>query len=135
MLYCILKKFSKIFRWVLIVVYFSNIFYEAYNILALLVRIWLFRQLFCNFGVLKGFPMSKLLFAIIVHNNYKSSKTRLLAATTLRNTLGLHSLQEILQEKEKLAHSMKEHLDTATHAWYNFWNNFITFLMIKFYFY
>ena len=41
-----------------------------------------------------------------------------MAATTLRNTLGLHTLQEILQEKEKIAHSMQEHLDSATHAWY-----------------
>jgi regulator of protease activity HflC (stomatin/prohibitin superfamily) len=43
---------------------------------------------------------------------------RLLAATTLRNTLGLHTLQEILQEKEAIAHSMQEHLDAATHAWF-----------------
>jgi len=45
---------------------------------------------------------------------------RQLAATTLRNTLGLHTLQEILQEKEKIAHSMQEHLDNTTHAWYVF---------------
>ena len=43
---------------------------------------------------------------------------RLLAATTLRNTLGLHTLQEILQEKEAIAHSMQEHLDATTHVWY-----------------
>ena len=42
---------------------------------------------------------------------------RLLAATTLRNNLGLHTLQEVLQEKEKIAQNMQEHLDSATHAW------------------
>jgi regulator of protease activity HflC (stomatin/prohibitin superfamily) len=43
-----------------------------------------------------------------------------LAATTLRNNLGLHTLQEVLQEKEKIAHNMQEHLDSATHQWYLF---------------
>ena len=36
--------------------------------------------------------------------------TRLLAATTLRNILGLRTLQEILQEKEAISHQMQEHL-------------------------
>jgi hypothetical protein len=40
-----------------------------------------------------------------------------LAATTLRNTLGMHTLQEILQDKEKLAQAMQESLDNATHTW------------------
>ena len=43
--------------------------------------------------------------------------TRLLAATTLRNILGLRTLQEILQDKEVISHQMQEHLDSATHAW------------------
>ena len=46
-----------------------------------------------------------------------TNSTRLLAATTLRNNLGLRTLQEILQEKEAISHSMQEHLDSATHAW------------------
>ena len=33
--------------------------------------------------------------------------TRLLAATTLRNILGTHTLQEILQDKENIAHHMQ----------------------------
>ena len=33
--------------------------------------------------------------------------TRSLAATTLRNTLGTRTLQEILQEKENIAHHMQ----------------------------
>ncbi len=33
--------------------------------------------------------------------------TALLAATTLRNTLGTHTLQEILREKESISHSMQ----------------------------
>ena len=33
--------------------------------------------------------------------------TRLLAATTLRNTLGTRTLQEILQDTESLAHHMQ----------------------------
>ena len=46
-----------------------------------------------------------------------TNSTRLLAATTLRNNLGLHTLQEVLQEKESIARLMQEHLDSATHAW------------------
>lgn len=33
--------------------------------------------------------------------------TRLLAATTLRNALGTKTLQEILQERETIAHNMQ----------------------------
>ena len=33
--------------------------------------------------------------------------TRLLAATTLRNVLGMRTLQEILQDKENISHSMQ----------------------------
>lgn len=43
--------------------------------------------------------------------------TRLLAATTLRNTLGTHTLQEILGDKENIAHHMQEILDHATDDW------------------
>ena len=46
-----------------------------------------------------------------------NNSARQMAATTLRNTLGLHTLQEILQEKEAIAFNMQEHLDSATHAW------------------
>ena len=37
--------------------------------------------------------------------------TSLLAATTLRNTLGTKTLQEILIEKENISHRMQEILD------------------------
>ena len=37
--------------------------------------------------------------------------TRLLAATTLRNILGTRTLQEILQDKEMIAHHMQEVLN------------------------
>ena len=43
--------------------------------------------------------------------------TRLLAATTLRNILGTRTLQEILQDKESIAHHMQELLDDATETW------------------
>ena len=43
--------------------------------------------------------------------------TRLLAATTLRNMLGIRTLQEILQDKESIAHHMQEILDDATDKW------------------
>lgn len=43
--------------------------------------------------------------------------TRLLAATSLRNILGTKSLQEILVDKESIAHRMQELLDTATDDW------------------
>jgi erythrocyte band 7 integral membrane protein len=43
--------------------------------------------------------------------------TRLLAATSLRNILGTKTLQEILVDKESIAHHMQELLDTATDEW------------------
>jgi erythrocyte band 7 integral membrane protein len=43
--------------------------------------------------------------------------TRLLAATTLRNILGTKTLQEILQDREIIAHHMQELLDHATDSW------------------
>jgi erythrocyte band 7 integral membrane protein len=43
--------------------------------------------------------------------------TRLLAATTLRNILGTRTLQEILQDKESIAHHMQELLDRVTESW------------------
>lgn len=43
--------------------------------------------------------------------------TRLLAATTLRNILGTRTLQEILQDKEVLAHMMTEQLDNTSETW------------------
>jgi erythrocyte band 7 integral membrane protein len=43
--------------------------------------------------------------------------TRLLAATTLRNILGTKTLQEILQDRESIAHRMQEILDNATDVW------------------
>lgn len=43
--------------------------------------------------------------------------TRLLAATSLRNILGTKTLQEILTDKESIAHHMQELLDVATDQW------------------
>jgi erythrocyte band 7 integral membrane protein len=43
--------------------------------------------------------------------------TRLLAATTLRNILGTKTLQDILQDREHIAHYLQEFLDTATDIW------------------
>ncbi len=43
--------------------------------------------------------------------------TRLLAQTTLRNILGTKSLQEILSDREVIAHSMQAHLDEGTDTW------------------
>ncbi len=43
--------------------------------------------------------------------------TNELAATTLRNLLGLRTLQEILQDKEAIARELHENLDSITMAW------------------
>ncbi|PAA83526.1 hypothetical protein BOX15_Mlig001272g7 [Macrostomum lignano] len=43
--------------------------------------------------------------------------TRLLAQTTLRNTLGTKTLHEVLAEREIIAQTMQESLDTATDPW------------------
>ena len=43
--------------------------------------------------------------------------TQLLAQTTLRNILGTKSLQEILTDREAIAHNMQIHLDEGTGPW------------------
>lgn len=43
--------------------------------------------------------------------------TKLLAATSLRTILGTKSLQEILTDKESIAHHLRELLDEATDQW------------------
>ncbi|XP_060930347.1 stomatin-like [Limanda limanda] len=43
--------------------------------------------------------------------------TRLLAQTTLRNVLGTKNLEEILSDREEIAHSMQSTLDDATDDW------------------
>jgi len=43
--------------------------------------------------------------------------TRLLAMTTLRNTLGMKTLAEILSHREEISASMQNILDTATDPW------------------
>ncbi|GLH06161.1 Band 7 protein AAEL010189 [Gryllus bimaculatus] len=54
--------------------------------------------------------------AVVCVSDY-SEATRYLAATTLRNTMGIHSLSEILCSRETLARSMQIILDKATGAW------------------
>jgi len=46
-----------------------------------------------------------------------SQSTRLLASTTLRNTLGTKTLQEILADREDIAHHILSSLDAATDPW------------------
>merc|ERR1711994_61693 len=46
-----------------------------------------------------------------------ASSTRLLASTTLRTTLGMKTLQEILTNREHTAEVILEQLDTATDPW------------------
>ena len=64
----------------------------------------------CYFKIVQ--PISSV---VQVENARLSSQQ--LAATTLRNTLGMRSLQEILQDKEKITHHMLELLDDATEPW------------------
>lgn len=62
------------------------------------------------------FPTCK---ALSTNNKYKmdSASTRLLAATTLRNVLGMKNLSEILSDRENISHSMQSSLDEATDPW------------------
>lgn len=53
--------------------------------------------------------------AVIRVANYVKS-TQLMAASTLRNVLGTKDLQELLLERENVAHIMQKILDDATHA-------------------
>ena len=46
-----------------------------------------------------------------------NAATQLLSQTTLRNILGTKSLQEILTDREQIAHSMQSHLDEGTDPW------------------
>ncbi|CAF0896016.1 unnamed protein product [Brachionus calyciflorus] len=55
--------------------------------------------------------------ASVINVENAQYSTRLLAATTLRNILGTKTLQEVLQDRESLAHHMQEILDDATDVW------------------
>ena len=46
--------------------------------------------------------------ASVINVENAQYSTRLLAATTLRNILGTKTLQEVLQDRESLAHHMQE---------------------------
>ena len=49
----------------------------------------------------------KKIFNLVTNVENAQFSTRLLAATTLRNILGTRTLQEILQDKESIAHHMQ----------------------------
>ena len=55
----------------------------------------------------------KIFDPVMSVNNVSNANisTRLLAATTLRNTLGTRTLQEILQDREIIAHHMQVRLE------------------------
>ena len=55
--------------------------------------------------------------AAVCNVNNAPQSTKLLASTTLRNTLGTKTLSEILADREHIAHMMLESLDTATDPW------------------
>ncbi|KAG6461549.1 band 7 protein AGAP004871-like isoform X4 [Manduca sexta] len=46
-----------------------------------------------------------------------SASTRLLAATTLRNVLGMRDLAQLLSDREAISHMMQASLDEATDPW------------------
>ncbi|XP_039748583.1 mechanosensory protein 2-like isoform X3 [Pararge aegeria] len=46
-----------------------------------------------------------------------SASTRLLAATTLRNVLGMRDLAQLLSDREAISHMMQTNLDVATDPW------------------
>ncbi|XP_031632750.1 band 7 protein AGAP004871-like [Contarinia nasturtii] len=54
--------------------------------------------------------------AVVQIENYRRS-TELLAATTLRNVLGMKNLSELLAQRESISHTMQESLDIATEPW------------------
>jgi erythrocyte band 7 integral membrane protein len=62
---------------------------------------------------------SRVFNPVISVTNVKNTQyaTQLLAQTTLRNILGTKSLQEILTDREAIAHSMQSHLDEGTDPW------------------
>jgi len=62
---------------------------------------------------------SRVFNPIISVTNVKNTQyaTQLLAQTSLRNILGTKTLQEILSEREAIAHSMQSHLDEGTDPW------------------
>jgi len=55
--------------------------------------------------------------ASVINVENANYSTRLLAATTLRNILGTKTLQDVLQDRESVAHHMQEILDEATDCW------------------
>ncbi|KAH9645314.1 hypothetical protein HF086_000477 [Spodoptera exigua] len=54
---------------------------------------------------------------IQVYISHFSASTRLLAATTLRNVLGMRDLAQLLSDREAISHMMQASLDEATDPW------------------
>lgn len=48
---------------------------------------------------------------------FSRASTRLLAATTLRNVLGMRDLAQLLSDREAISHMMQANLDEATDPW------------------
>ena len=55
--------------------------------------------------------------ASVINVENANYSTRLLAATTLRNILGTKTLQDVLQDRESLAHHMQEILGLFTFSY------------------
>ena len=55
--------------------------------------------------------------ASVINVENAQLSTRLLAATTLRNILGTKTLQEILQDRDHIAHQLQELLYLSTDKW------------------
>lgn len=60
-------------------------------------------------------PITSYNLRILLVNS--SASTRLLAATTLRNVLGMRDLAQLLSDREAISHMMQASLDEATEPW------------------
>ena len=57
--------------------------------------------------------------ASVINVENANYSTRLLAATTLRNILGTKTLQDVLQDRESVAHHMQEILGKTKFLYFN----------------
>ena len=67
--------------------------------------------------LLQACPDPQNATAAVANVDDYSGSAQLLAATTLRNVLGTKCLDELLSEREQIAHYMETTLDVATDPW------------------
>ncbi|XP_045764237.1 mechanosensory protein 2-like isoform X5 [Maniola jurtina] len=103
------EKFATFFSFLLVIVTFPFSLFECFKVLTR-------DSVTVAVDAVVYYRIKEPLNAVIRVADYSAS-TRLLAATTLRNVLGMRDLAQLLSDREAISHMMQTNLDVATDPW------------------